>query len=370
MILKKLNLVNFRNYTKIEIKFCKNLNIFIGDNASGKTNILESIVILALTKSYRDNINMNLIKFNKKLAKVSGVIDNNKIINKISIEINEKNKNMFINKTQIRKAIDYLSYLNIIYFTPDDLNIVKGSPSIRRNLLNIQLSQISKSYLIALTKYNKLLKTRNEYLKVMYGNGLADKKYLDILTDKLIENAVILYKKRKEYLEKVNLNINNYYYKLTNEKKILINYIPSINIINNDDDSIKKSLKYEFDKSFDRDLKYGTTNIGPHRDDFSILFNDIDLGLFGSQGQQKMSIIAFKLSEIFIFKEYTNTTPILLLDDIFSELDIKKRNLLLKLISNENLQSILTTTDIKNINRKNLENTYIYQVKNGNIVGK
>ena len=303
MILKKLNLVNFRNYTKIEIKFCKNLNIFIGDNASGKTNILESIVILALTKSYRDNINMNLIKFNKKLAKVSGVVDNNKIINKISIEIDEKNKNMFINKTQIRKAIDYLSYLNIIYFTPDDLNIVKGSPSIRRNLLNIQLSQISKSYLIALTKYNKLLKTRNEYLKVMYGNGLADKKYLDILTDKLIENAVILYKKRKEYLEKVNLNINNYYYKLTNEEKILIKYIPSINIINNDDDSIKKSLKYEFDKSFDRDLRYGTTNIGPHRDDFSILLNDIDLGLFGSQGQQKMSIIAFKLSEIFIFKE-------------------------------------------------------------------
>ena len=256
MILKKLNLVNFRNYTKIEIKFCKNLNIFIGDNASGKTNILESIVILALTKSYRDNINMNLIKFNKKLAKVSGVVDSNKIINKISIEIDEKNKNMFINKTQIRKAIDYLSYLNIIYFTPDDLNIVKGSPSIRRNLLNIQLSQISKSYLIALTKYNKLL------------------------------NSVILYNKRNEYLEKVNLNINNYYYKLTNEEKILIKYIPSINIINNDDDSIKKSLKYEFDKSFDRDLRYGTTNIGPHRDDFSILLNDIDLGLFGSQGQQ------------------------------------------------------------------------------------
>ena len=161
------------------------MNIFIGNNAQGKTNILESIVILALTKSHRIGISPNIIKFGKKKAKINGVVRKDKIINKLGVEITENNKKLMINLDEIKKVSDYISNLNVIVFTPDDLDIIKGSPSIRRNLLNIELSQISKVYLNTYNEYNKLLKTRNEYLKLLLSNSIADKKYLDVITDKL-----------------------------------------------------------------------------------------------------------------------------------------------------------------------------------------
>ena len=186
MKISKINLVNFRNYANTSISLGKSMNIFVGDNAQGKTNILEGITMLALTKSHRLGVSPNIIRFHKNKCKSSGVIKKDKIISKLEIEIGENYKKLKVNKTDIRKVADYISYLNIIIFTPDDLEIVKGSPNVRRNLLNIQLSQISKQYLKYYNEYNKLLKTRNEYLKVLFNNNIADKTYLDIITDKLI----------------------------------------------------------------------------------------------------------------------------------------------------------------------------------------
>ena len=345
------------------------MNIFIGNNAQGKTNILESIVILALTKSHRIGISPNIIKFGKKKAKINGVVRKDKIINKLGVEITENNKKLMINLDEIKKVSDYISKLNVIVFTPDDLDIIKGSPSIRRNLLNIELSQISKVYLNTYNEYNKLLKTRNEYLKLLLSNSIADKKYLDVITDKLIDKAIIIYKKRKEFIDKINESINDNYESITNDKVLSIKYIPNIDIDKFDDESISKVLKNKYESRYQKELNYGMTLYGPHRDDFEFILNEENLKYFGSQGQQKTAIISFKLAEIPIFEEYCNTKPILLLDDIFSELDVKKINKLLKLISND-IQTIVTTTDLRRINKKYLEKSIIYKVNNGVIERK
>lgn len=370
MRINHIKLVNFRNYSNVSVSFNKKMNIFIGDNAQGKTNILESIVILALTKSHRVGNNPNIIKFNKNRCKISGMVKNNKIVTKLNVEIDTLGKKVMVNGTNVKKMADYISHLNIIVFTPDDLEIVKSSPNVRRNLLNIQLSQISKEYIKIYNEYNKLLKTRNEYLKVLFENNIADKAYLDIITDKLIEKAIFIYQKRKEYIDLVNVYINKYYKNITGTDGIIVKYIPNIILEDYDYESIRKKLKHTFKKNYLKELNYGMTIFGPHRDDFYFEYKGNDLKFYGSQGQQKLAILSFKLAEISIFKEFTGTNPVLLLDDIFSELDVKKRNKLLKIINEDDIQSIITTTDLRNINKKYIEDAYLFKVSNGIIERK
>ena len=370
MIITKINLFNFRNYSKISIFLEKGMNVFIGDNAQGKTNILEAITILALTKSHRVGVSPNIIMFNKKICKIEGSIKKDGIITKLKVHIDDVGKKLIVNNTIIKKNADYISNLNVIVFTPDDLDIVKGSPSIRRNLLNIQLSQLSGEYLKIYNEYNKILKTRNEYLKILYNNNIADMNYLDILTDKLIEKAIFIYQKRKEYLDLINININKYFKMISNDDGILVKYINNIGIENYDSEEIRKKLKHLLKKNLKKELNYGMTIYGPHRDDFNFEFKNNDLKYFGSQGQQRLAVFSFKLSEIPIFYDITGNYPVLLLDDIFSELDIKKRNKLLKIISIDGVQSIITTTDLRNINKKHIENATIFNVKNGSVERK
>lgn len=370
MRISKILLSNFRNYSNVTLSLGKNMNIFVGDNAQGKTNILESICFLALTKSHRIGVNPNIIQFNKSKCKLAGVVKKDRVVSKLEIEMTSDYKKLKINKTDIKKVADYISYLNVIIFTPDDLEIVKGSPSIRRNLLNIQLSQISKEYLKYYNEYNKLLKTRNEYLKILFNNNIADKTYLDIITDKLIEKATFIYQKRKDYIDYVNLSINDFYSNISGNSGIKVHYITNINIEDYDSEMIRKRMKHIFKKNYMKELNYGMTLYGPHRDDFYFEYDNYDLKYYGSQGQQKLAILSFKLSEITIFKDFCGTEPVLLLDDIFSELDIKKRNRLLKIISGNNIQSIITTTDLRNINKKYVEQAYVFHVKNGNVERK
>lgn len=365
MKIDRLKLTNFRNYNNVNITFNKNLNIIIGNNAQGKTNILESIVILAITKSHRLGVNNNVVMIGKKRCKISGKIKKDRIISKLDIVQNEDKKELFLNSTKISKISKYISNLNIIVFTPDDLEIIKGSPNIRRNLLNIQLSQMSSLYLNTYNEYNKILKTRNEYLKILYNNGIADKKYLDILTDKLVEKAVIIYKMRNTYISNINKNINNYYNSIGDKNNIYIKYLPNVDFVDFDDNNIKNKLLKKINRNYNKELKYGMSLYGPHRDDFVFYLDEMDLKFYGSQGQQKIAVLAFKLSEIDIFKDITGFKPVLLFDDIFSELDLRKRNKLLKFIKLINIQCIITTPDIKNLNKKNIEDSYIYEVKNG-----
>lgn len=369
MILRKISLLNFRNYSKATLDFGSNLNIILGNNAQGKTNILESIYILALTKSYRIGNESNFIKFGKEHTKIKGTIKVDKFIRDLEIDISNKEKKFFLNQTEIRKTSDYISNLNVIIFTPDDLEIIKGSPSVRRNLLNIQMSQISNMYLKTYNEYNKILKTRNEYLKILYVNNIADNSYLKILTDKLIEKAIIIYRKRKEYIDKINLKIADIYKNITDLSGLIVKYEPNIALESYTEIEIREKLERAFACNYKKELMQGMTLFGPHRDDFSFFLEDINLKLYGSQGQQKLAVIAYKLSEIDIFYDTTHTMPILLLDDIFSEIDIKKRNRLLKYI-NKDIQSIVTTTDLKNIQKKTIENAVIFEIKNCKIEKK
>ena len=365
MKITTLNLIHFRNYSKLNLSFGPKMNVFVGDNAQGKTNILEAITILALTKSHRVGVSPNIIMFDKNKCKISGSVKKEKVLTKLNVEITEDTKKLSVNNTNIKKVADYISNLNVIVFTPDDLEIIKGSPNVRRNLLNIQLCQLSKEYLKTYNEYNKLLKTRNEYLKILFNNSIADSDYLDVITEKLIEKAIYIYQKRNEYIQLINVNIDSSFHDISGDQGLSITYAPNIEFDDYEYETIRKKLKHTFKKNYMKELNYGMTIYGPHRDDFTFNYQENDLKYFGSQGQQKVAILSFKLAEIPIFKDITGNYPVLLMDDIFSELDVKKRNKLLKIIQLHDVQSIITTTDLRNINKKYIENANIYFVKSG-----
>lgn len=366
MIIKSIILNNFRNYSHLCLNLNPRMNIFIGKNAEGKTNILEGICVLSLTKTYKSGVEPNLITFGKEKAKLKSKVKKDGLIKNLEIILGKNKKTIRVNNSEIKKTSEYISNLNTIMFTPDDLNIIKGSPHIRRNLINIELSQISKKYLNTYNEYNKILKMRNEYLKLLLTSSLADKKYLEIITEKLIEKSIIIYIERKKYIDFVNERINSIYKNITNEEFLSVKYEPNIELKSFEENELKEELNKVFHRNYKKELNYGMTLFGPHRDEFEFFLNDKNLKYFGSQGQQKMAVLSFKLAEIDIFKKYSNNNPVLLLDDIFSELDIEKRNRLLDYI-NKDIQSIITTTDLKNIKKCYLNDSYIFEIKKGEI---
>lgn len=366
MIIKKIKLLNFRNYNKITIKFNKNINIFVGSNAQGKTNILESIYVLALTKSPRSTSDLNLIHFNEDFARIIGTVHKDGFNNELEVFFTKTDKKVYLNKTQIKKVSNYISNLNVILFTPDDLEIIKGSPSVRRNLLNIEISQLSENYINTYNEYNKLLKNRNEFLKLLYSNGYVDERYFDVLTEKLIEKGVYIYWKRNEFIDDINKYLGDIYYEITGIKGLHIKYENQFEFDDFSYESLYSKYKEKLQKSLYKEKMQGMTLYGPHRDEFSFYLDDIALKTFGSQGQQRLAVICFKLSEIYLFREKRGENPILLLDDIFSEIDKSKKNKLVKFICDD-IQTIITTTDLRGISKSLLNNSKVYYVKNGNI---
>ena len=369
MNLTKINLINFRNYTKCNIKFNDRVNIFIGNNAQGKTNILESIYVLALTKSYRTNYDDILKKKGSDSYKIKGDIKIGKYFKNLSIYVSGNDKKVFVNDTNIKRISDYVSNFNVILFSPEDVETIKGSPSLRRDLLNIEISQLYQQYIKNYNEYNKILKMRNDYLKLIYTNSLCDYRYLDVLTDNLVDRAAYIYKERIDFINKINSNISIIYKNLTTNDDLKIEYDSNIDIIDKSVDEIKKMLSEKYKNNRNKEVIAGMTLYGPHRDDFHFLINNNDIKTFGSQGQQKMAMIAFKLAEIPIFEEVTNTTPVLLLDDIFSELDKTKRNKLIEYINN-GIQVVITSNDTVGISKKLLANAKIFKIDNGKIIDK
>ena len=358
MYIKKLKIKSFRNIEELELNLNKNINIFIGNNAQGKTSILESIYVLALTKGSRSLDDFELINKNSDFLKINGEVINDKSNHNLEIVLKKQEKILKINKKIENKLSNYISYLNIIMFSPEDLDIIKKSPSIRRNLLNIELCQLFSNYMKVLNEYNKILKIRNEYIRKNYEN--IDKDYFDIITDKLIDREIVIMEYREKFIENINNNIDKIFNKIMKNGKLFIKYEKNINF------SSKKEIVKFYKDNYLNEIYKKVTLYGIHRDDISFYLDDNDLKLYGSQGQQRVAILAFKLSEIKLFKETKKTYPILLLDDIFSELDIEKRNKLLKFVKS-NIQFIITTTDIKNISEKIVEQASIFKIKNGNI---
>ena len=334
MYIEKIKLQNFRNYNYEEIKLCKGINIFYGDNAQGKTNILESIFISSLGKSFRTNKEKELIKENEERAKVEidFIKDNRK--EKINLEISEK-KIFSVNDIILKKTSEIVGILNIVLFTPEDINILKNEPIKRRRFLNIMISQLRPLYIHLLSQYNKILEQRNNYLKqIKYEN--KNKETLEIWDEQLIKIGIKIFNYRKEFIEKINKKINIIHLETTeNKENIEIKY--KSNIENEEDYRKKIKIKKE------EDIQKGYTSIGIHRDDFEIFINKKNVAIFGSQGQQRSSIISLKLAEAEVIYDEKEDYPVLLLDDFMSELDKKRVKGFVKRITNN--QVLITCTE-------------------------
>ncbi len=359
MIILNLKLLNFRNYEKLELEFNPSKNIIIGPNGMGKTNIVEAIYVLAFTKSFRGSKEEVIIRNNADLTRVEGTIKE-KYKNDYKVIIRNNSKRVKINNTNIDRLTDYLSNINIVLFTAEDLKLIKDTPNTRRKLINIELSQFSNDYLKILTYYNKVLKQRNSYLKTLYLNGNASLEYLSILTDQLIELGLKVHSYREDFINDINSYVRNNYLKIAGKDGLILNYKSDYT------GKTKEEIKKMYEKEKDRDVVLGKTNIGVHRDDYDFCLNDFNLKDYGSEGEQKNAIISLKMAEIEIFKDKKKITPILILDDLFSELDEEKINNILEFISDD-IQTFVTTTELDKVSDKLKENSKVMSVSNGTV---
>ena len=359
MKITNLKLKNFRNHENINLEFSEYKNIIIGNNGIGKTNIVESIYYLALTKSFRTNNDSVLIKDDNDFAVIEAKIKD-KISNEYKIVLTKDGKNIKIDNNSIKSIGDYISKINVILFTQEDMKLIKDNPSIHRKLINMELSEFNNNYLKLLSVYNKILKQRNSYLKSMAFNGNIPYDYLDIITNKLIDIGLKIYEIRKEYINEINLYIDEIFKKVVKKEHLKIKYISNFDNKNRDE------LIKQYKKNNQKDINYGKTHLGVHLDDFIFEINQKPAKDYLSEGELKNAVIAFKLSEIKYCIKVKNKVPILILDDLFSELDDKKIN---SLIGNfkKNFQIIITTTDIDKVNSKLLTNCRVFKLTNKRI---
>lgn len=354
MWIKKIKIKNFRNYEQEEINLEKNINIFYGQNAQGKTNIIESIFLCSLGKSFRAKKDNEMIKLNEQNAMVEIEYKKSDRDGKIKIEIGNK-KNIYLNGIKIKKLSELLGNLNIVIFTPDDINVLKGGPQNRRKFLDIMISQLRPNYMHILNLYLKTIEQRNKYLRQIKEEH-KDENLLEIWDEKLAEYAIKIYEYRKEFIEKIIKKIDIIHKNITNgEEKIELEYITEC-------DSKEKYLKLLKERR-KLDIIKGFTTKGVHRDDFMIYINKKDIKIFGSQGQNRSAMLSLKLAELQVIYDEIGEYPILLLDDFMSELDKTRRKNFLENI--EGTQVIITGTE--KIDIENLE--YLeYNVSNGKVL--
>lgn len=334
MYIKNIKLKNFRNYKEQEINLEKKINIFYGDNAQGKTNILESIYLCALGKSFRTKKEKELILFSEDNSFIEVNYQKKDREGKINLKINNK-KIFYINDIKIKKLSEILGSINIVMFSPDDINIIKGNPEARRKFLNIMISQLRPKYIYNYNLYLKILEQRNNYLRqIKFEN--KNKELLEIWNEQLTNCAENVYNFRKEFIEKILNKINIVHSKMTDEKeKINIKYLSNF--------QNKEQFFKELKTNENIDIQKGYTTKGIHRDDFEVYINSNKLNIYGSQGQMRSFILSLKIAELDIFYDEIGEYPILLLDDFMSELDEKRRERFLKNIVNA--QVLITCTD-------------------------
>jgi len=346
MKITKLELTNFRNYTNSSTTFEDGLNFIVGHNAQGKTNLLESIYLLSVGKSPKNSKEKQLIKFNTEKAKIS--VDFLTVAGNKNIQMyldKQDKKTISVNKLNILKITELVGILSVVYFSPDELKLIKEVPEDRRNFLDISISQFDKTYLYNLIRYNRILKMRNQILKSP--DSMESKtEQLKLFTPQLIDTAEKIIEKRLKFIEKLK-NIAKNIHKtitLTENLEIMYSYQPKENI------SIKEDLKNQFNNSLEKELELGYTTVGPHRDDIIFKINELDCKHYASQGQQRTVALVVKLSLMEVIKEEIGEYPILLLDDVLSELDNERQERLLNLTTK--YQTFITCTSIPNMNLK------------------
>lgn len=374
MKIKSLKLLYFRNYLSTNIDAHPSLNVLVGNNANGKTNIIESIFCLALGKSYRTKSDSECIMFGETATAMSCVVSKNNKNLDIMLGINNKGKSAKIAGVKKTKLTDFVGELNVVLFSPEDLQIVKGSPALRREFINREFYQFSRIYHKYNLMYQHLLKQRNSYLKDMRKNPKDEMAltYLETLTSQLAKVALYITKERVSFVQDISkltyknmLNISN------GQETLKIRYkssvLEALNIEDTDDEAFTEEnlTNVIMRKSFD-DIMRGSTRIGPQHDDLEFYINDLDAKMFASQGQQRSIVLSLKLAEINYLKNKTGTYPVLLLDDVLSELD-KNRQLKLLDAINENVQTFITTPSISDIKEDLLKKAKVFKIENGNI---
>ena len=359
MIIKSIELTNFRNYESLNLEFDKGTNILYGDNAQGKTNVLEAIYLSSITKSHKGSKDQDIIRFGESEAHLRTYIEKDGDTYKVDMHLRKSgSKVIAVNGQKLKKAAGLLGLLNVVFFSPEDLSIIKNGPSERRRFIDMELCQLDSFYLYNLNNYNKIVNQRNKLLKDIYTN-YSLKETLDIWDSQLISYGSKIIERRVAFINQLNEIIFDIHKKLSGDKEeILIKYEPNVLI-----EDFERKLKQNQEK----DIKLKMTTVGPHRDDICIDVNGIDIRKFGSQGQQRTAALSLKLSEIEMVKKITKDTPVLLLDDVLSELDSNRHKYLLDSIGN--IQTIITCTGLDDFVNDRFEINKVFKVSNGRIVG-
>lgn len=357
MIIKSIELQNFRNYEDLNISFDEGTNIFYGDNAQGKTNILEAVYLSGTTKSHKCSKDKEMIRFGEQDAHIRTVVVKKDKEYQIDMHLkNNRSKGIAINKVPIKKASELFGILNMVFFSPEDLNIIKNGPAERRRFLDSELCQLDKIYLSDLTTYNKILNQRNKLLKDMvYRPDLKDT--LSVWDMQLVETGRKIIRRRKQFVDELNEIVHDIHYRISGEKEdLLLQYEPSIEDIFFEDELFRVK---------ERDMRQCMTSVGPHRDDLLFSIGEVDIRKFGSQGQQRTSALSLKLSEIELVKRSIHDTPVLLLDDVLSELDSNRQNYLLNSI--HDTQTLITCTGLDEFVKNRFQINKIFKVVQGTV---
>ncbi|MFT4144866.1 MAG: DNA replication/repair protein RecF [Mobilitalea sp.] len=358
MIVKSLELKDYRNYSNLNMNFSSGINILYGENAQGKTNILEAIYLCGTTKSHRGSKDKEIISFEHEEAHVRIGLEKNLIPHRLDLHLKKnKSKGVAIDGIPIKKQSELFGMLNLVFFSPEDLYIIKNGPAERRRFLDLELCQLDKIYLNYLGNYNKVLVQRNNLLKQISNNSkLLDTLY--IWDEKLLEFGVKIIKTRSDFIVRLNEIVKDIHSKLTGGKEeLVLQYEPNVK---------ESDFEGRLKKSLEKDISLKMTNVGPHRDDLSFLLNNIDIRKYGSQGQQRTAALSCKLAEIELVKNLIKENPILLLDDVLSELDRQRQNYLLNSIGD--IQTIITCTGLEEFVTHRFEYDKIFQVVEGTVI--
>ena len=336
MILKSIELKNFRNYEDLDLKFDSGTNILFGDNAQGKTNILEAAYVSGTTKSHKGSRDKDMIRFGEDESHIRTIVEKQGKEYQLDIHLKKnRSKGIAINKVPIKKASELFGILNMVFFSPEDLNIIKNGPSERRRFLDAEICQLDKIYLSDLTRYNKILMQRNRLLKDMQHQPQL-METLPVWDMQLVEYGKRLIRRRRQFVEELSEIVTGIHRNISGKREeLVLRYEPNIDA---------EFLEDELNRVREKDRKYAQTSVGPHRDDISFFIRGVDIRKFGSQGQQRTSALSLKLSEIELVRQTIHDTPVLLLDDVLSELDSNRQNYLLNSI--HDIQTMITCTGL------------------------
>lgn len=362
MIVESVELKDYRNYEFLDMNFNEHVNIIYGDNAQGKTNILESIYMCSTSKSHRGSKDREIVRFGEDESHIKLSVLKHGMKYRIDMHLKKnKTKGIAVNGIPIKKAVELFGIINIVFFSPEDLNIIKNGPSERRRFMDMELSQLDKIYLSNLVNYNKVLNQRNKLLKdIAFSPSEQLMQTLDIWDMQLVKYGSLIIKGRKIFIEKINTIISDIHSRLTGGiENIKVCYVPDVDV---------NYFEEEVRNSRQKDIKYKVTGKGPHKDDLIFLINDNDVRKYGSQGQQRTAALSLKLSEIELVKLVIKDTPVLLLDDVLSELDSNRQNFLINSIGD--IQTIVTCTGLEEFINNRMNINKIFKVTDGHVVNE